>query len=453
MRRTSVLACLGVVAVIVLAAEPALSAYGAIPAKSTVQLAGFRAIKGGPVSVTTAHLPSASTKPTTVILQLAAKPVTVADADAAQPFSKSQRAALKATLVRTQAPIASAVKARGGKVIASYQLVYNGLKVTAPANKIAALQRIPGVAAVRTLTPKTFDNIHGVPLIGAPQIWQGVGAAGSLTGEGMKIGIIDTGIDYTHADFGGPGTTDAYQAALSTDTQPADPSMFGPDAPRVKGGIDLVGDAYTGNNTPQPDPNPLDCNSHGTHVAGTAAGSGVLSDGTTFTGPYGADTVSGHDWLVGPGVAPRASLYAIRVFGCSGSTREVIDGLEWAVANGMDVVNMSLGSPYGGANDPDAVAANNAAGDGVIVAVSAGNNGTNPYLVGSPGSATSAITVAASDPTSGYPGASVALSTSAVQPVDDDRRERRQLGRPGRPAGEGALHRDNPRRGTHLARL
>ena len=64
---------------------------------------------------------------------------------------------------------------------------------------------------------------------------------------------------------------------------------FGPSAPRVKGGWDFVGNDYNANNagsTPVPDPNPLDCNSHGTHTAGTLAGSGVTSGGSTYTGPY-----------------------------------------------------------------------------------------------------------------------------------------------------------------------
>src|SRR5262249_642042 len=136
--------------------------------------------------------------------------------------------------------------------------------------------------------------------------------------------------------------------------------------------------------TPHPDNNPLDCNGHGTHVAGTAAGSGVLSTGATFTGPYNGTTVSSNTWNIGPGAAPQPDIYAIRVFACGGPTNVVIDAIEWADAHGMNVINMSLGSPYGGADDPDAVAADNAAKDGVIVVTSAGNNGQNPYLVGGP---------------------------------------------------------------------
>ncbi len=98
---------------------------------------------------------------------------------------------------------------------------------------------------------------------------------------------------------------------------------------------------------PHPDPNPLDCFGHGTHVAGTAAGFGVTADGKTYTGPYNDSTVSSHSWNVGPGVAPKADLYAIRVFGCEGSTDVTIDAIEWAVDHDMDVINMSLGSPFG----------------------------------------------------------------------------------------------------------
>ena len=91
------------------------------------------------------------------------------------------------------------------------------------------------------------DNAISVPFIGAPQVWQGTPG---FRGEHVKIAIIDTGIDYTHANFGGPGTVDAYNAAKATDALPANPALFGPSAPKVKGGTDLVGDAYTGSNTP-----------------------------------------------------------------------------------------------------------------------------------------------------------------------------------------------------------
>ena len=181
------------------------------------------------------------------------------------------------------------------------------------------------------------DNIHGIPLVGGPQVWDAVN--GNFHGEGIKIADIDTGIDYTHADFGGSGNPADYQAALAHTTRcRANPLWFGPTAPKVKGGTDLVGDDYNADPTsslyqpvPHPDPNPLDCNSHGTHTAGTMAGFGVLSNGATLHGPYNATTVSGNSWNVGPGMAPLADLYSVRIFGCNGSTNETIDAIEWAV--------------------------------------------------------------------------------------------------------------------------
>ena len=212
-----------------------------------------------------------------------------------------------------------------------------------------------------------------------------------MHGEKIKIAVIDTGIDYTHANFGGPGTIAAYNAANATDTLPANAALFGPAAPRVKGGFDFVGDNYNADPNdpafqpvPHPDPNPLDCNGHGSHVAGTAAGSGVLANGSTYTGPYNATTISGNSWTIGPGVAPKADIYGLRVFGCEGSTDVTVDAIEWAVDHDMDVINMSLGSSFGTADDPSAVASTNAAKSGVIVVTSAGNSGPNQYITGSP---------------------------------------------------------------------
>ncbi len=196
----------------------------------------------------------------------------------------------------------------------------------------------------------------------------------------------------------------------------------------MKGGTDLVGDSYdpdpnsaTFQPTPHPDPNPLDCNGHGSHVAGTAGGNGVKADGTTFHGPYDASTVTNPgDWIIGPGVAPKADLYAVRVFGCQGPTDVVVDAIEWAVDNDMDVINMSLGSPFGASDDASAKASTNAAKAGVVVVAAAGNNGLNQYVVGSPGSGDGVIAVAANDSTQSFPGALVTI------PAGDHKSDRRQ---------------------------
>jgi len=353
----------------------------------------------------------------TVMVQLTGDPVAVAQGNAGRKLTKAEKDAIKARLRGAQNGLRGTIAALGGTVLGEYQAAYNGLKVRMPASKVDQLAAVAGVAAVRPLQLVRPTNIHGVPLIGAPGVWQSLG----LRGEGVKIAIIDTGIDYTHANFGGPGTIAAYTAAHAAETSAANPAWFGPAAPRVKGGIDLVGDSYdadpasdTYQPVPHPDPNPLDCNDHGSHVAGTAAGSGVTAAGTTYGGTYNATTFTDNQWIIGPGVAPKADLYAVRVFGCGGSTDATVDGIEWAVDNDMDVINMSLGSPFGSTDDPSAEATTNAAKAGVIVVTSAGNNGPNQYITGSPGTAAGAISTAAMDPTQTFPGATIALANGVT---------------------------------------
>ena len=139
---------------------------------------------------------------------------------------------------------------------------------------------------------------------------------------------------------------------------------------KVVGGHDFVGNAYNADPADpaydpvaRPDDNPLDCNGHGSHVAGTSAGYGVNADGTTYTGGYGPG-LDPKTLRIGPGMAPEADLYALKVFGCEGSTDVTMQAIEWALdPNGdgiptdhLDVINLSLGSDYGLADDADAMA-------------------------------------------------------------------------------------------------
>jgi minor extracellular serine protease Vpr len=365
-----------------------------------------------------------SEAPVTVVVQLAGDSVAVQQANAGRKLNREEKDGIKRQLRSQQHGLRGSIESLGGTVLGGYQASYNGIKVRIARDRAKELASLPGVVAVRPLqlmrrdntASVTPDNIRGVSLIGTPAVWQSVG----LHGEGVKVAIIDTGIDYTHATFGGPGTAAAFTAARATSTLPlpANSTLFGPRAPRVKGGIDLVGDRYNpedpvpANQVPHPDPNPLDCDGHGSHVAATAAGSGVTAAGTTYTGPYNASTIATPaNWAVGPGVAPKADIYAIRVFGCNGPTDVVVDAIEWAVDNDMDVINMSLGSAFGSKDDPSAVASTNAAKAGVIVVAAAGNSGPNQYITGSPATAEGAISVAANDPWPTLPGATITLPT------------------------------------------
>lgn len=342
----------------------------------------------------------------------------VADArgnSADNKISDSDKDAIKRDLKTKQDSLRPEIERHGGSVVAEYQAAVNGLRVDIERGKAAEIAALPGVIAVRSFMTYTLDNAISVPFIGAPAVWSG---AAGLRGEGVKVGIIDTGIDYTHANFGGPGTVAAFNTANATNTAAPNPALVGPAAPKIKGGTDLVGDDYNASAPagspaliPHPDPNPLDCNGHGSHVAGTAAGFGVTAAGTTYTGPYNS-TINFGSFRIGPGVAPKADLYAIRVFGCAGSTDVVVDAIDWAVDHDLDVINMSLGSPFGGPDTADAVAVNKAVRAGVVVVASAGNSGFAPYITGSPASADGAISVAAVDSTATFPGVNVAFGNA-----------------------------------------
>ncbi|WP_371499336.1 S8 family serine peptidase [Kitasatospora sp. NBC_00374] len=285
--------------------------------------------------------------------------------------------------------------------------VLSGLAVRAPVAALPRLGALPGVRAVHPIALKERANSYSVPLTGAPELWSPAAGEGN-TGKGVRIGIIDSGVDYTHADFGGPGTEQAFTAVDGAAPAPA--GLF-PNA-KVAGGKDLVGDDYNPDPSapnsqpvPHPDANPIDCalNGHGTHVAGTAAGYGVTAAGQTYRGPYrpGLDPAG---FKVGPGAAPEAQLYAIRVFGCSGSTDQLAQALDVAAdPNGdgdltdrLDVVNLSLGSSFGNPDDADALAADRLAELGTVVVAAAGNEGDVYAIGGSPGIAPRVLAVAAS---------------------------------------------------------
>jgi len=358
------------------------------------------------------------TRPITAMLRMNEEPMTLVQARTlTRRLTLVERAGLRNALVSRQEPVRNAVESLGATVVHSYQNAYNGLMLRVPRNQLAALAKVPGVMGVYPLQPKRHENTLAVPFVGAPTVWSRW--PGGIRGERVKVAVIDTGIDYTHANFGGPGTPEAFEAAHAAEAEAPDPAWFGPSAPRIKGGIDLVGDAYDPDSedpeiaTPHPDDNPLDCNGHGSHVAGTLAGSGVTSGGSTYLGPYDASTLS-KAFRIGPGVAPRAELYAVRVFGCGGATLADIDAIEWAVDNDMDVISMSLASPYGRADDPSAEAASNAVKSGVVVVAAASNEGPIPYITGSPATGDGVVSVGAVDARATLPAATLALNEGTI---------------------------------------
>ncbi len=290
-------------------------------------------------------------------------------------------------------------------------MVVPGVVVTGDAEQIRELAAAPDVLAVHLVVPKTVDNKGTDVFTRAAEAWASAGA----TGQGITIGIIDTGFDYTHAAFGGPGTQEAFDLAYGTDGTGEIPAgTYDPD--KFLGGYDFAGPLYDASGSipggtfePTPDDNPIDApadesesGGHGSHVAGTAAGYGVTADGTTFDGDYTTLTDIS-DWQIGPGSAPEAGIYALKVFGdLGGSTSLVIPALEWAAdpdgdgdpSDHLDVINMSLGSDFSAADDPENLFVDELSAIGVLTVTSAGNGGDITDVGGSPGSARTALTVA-----------------------------------------------------------
>jgi hypothetical protein len=199
-----------------------------------------------------------------------------------------------------------------------------------------------------------------VKQINAPEVWTLPSSEGiPLTGSGVKIGILDTGVDYRHPDLGG---------------------CYGPGC-KVAGGYDFIND----------DNDPIDDHGHGTHCAATAAGDGSYVDSDGVKKPL-------------QGVAPGATIYSYKVLSQSGSgsTGGIIKALEYCTdpnqdndfSDRLDVCSLSLGG-YGNPDDVLSLAVDAASRAGVVVVVAAGNSGPSESTISSPGTARLAITVAA----------------------------------------------------------
>ena len=305
---------------------------------------------------------------------------------------------------QAQTQLISQLSAFNVQVTNRAQRVFNAVTVLVDASRLQDIARLPSVKAIHKPGISYPDLAVTVPLVGAPQVWTSTG----FTGKGLQIGIIDTGIDYIHTDFGGTGAPISYTTNITNTVTPGDGF---PNA-KVVGGRDFVGDAYNAssnnpaNTIPIPDPDPMDCNGHGSHVAGIAAGQGVNANGSSFTGPYNASTPF-NTLRIGPGVAPEAELFALRVFGCDGSVDDavMVDAIEYSVdpngdgnlADHLDVINLSIGGAFNSADGPTIQASDNASLAGVIVTGSAGNEGDTYYVTGgSSGNAARAISVASS---------------------------------------------------------
>jgi len=215
---------------------------------------------------------------------------------------------------------------------------YRVLPFVAARVTAAGLYNLEQDPAVDHIWPDLPVRVHldkAVPYIHAPAVW-----FEGPKGHGVRVAIVDTGIDANHPDLQG----------------------------RVTASADFTGEG------------PNDGHGHGTHVAGIVAGSGAASGGRYR------------------GVAPEAELCAAKVLRSDGSgmTSTVIAGLEWAAEQSVHVVNLSLGNA-GSSDGTDALsyACDTIMAKGIVVCVAAGNEGPGNYSIGSPGAARQVITVGA----------------------------------------------------------
>ncbi len=308
--------------------------------------------------------------------------------------------------------LSQAVMALGAQVLYPTQLTYRGLVVTGERRLLPQLEALPEVVNAHVMQAKQRLRTR---ISSEQAINDALSRPAGLTGRGVRIGIIDSGIDYTHATFGGSGTVDAY---ATNDPTLIEPGSF--PTPKVAGGYDFVGNNYDANgevglSTPSPDDDPLDCRlpetaatlsrgGHGTHVASSAAGFGV-QNGQTYTGAYD-DSLQSTQFDIPPGIAPNATLYAYKIFGCRGSSTFLLKAIEQALdPNGdgdssdrqVDVLILALGSPFGSPYEPESLAVQKAIKAGVVVVAAAGDTGDVFLSSSTPGSADGAITVGASN--------------------------------------------------------
>lgn len=295
-------------------------------------------------------------------------------------MSLDQRRAYAASLKAKQDALMAQIARLGGTEVARVSKAYNALVVSTDASTLPQIAALPGVAALKPVIDHQLSLTTTVPYIGAKAL-QDLG----VTGAGVKIAILDSGIDYTHYNLGGSGSVADFNAAAAA-AGGAPPAGLFPTA-KVIGGYDFVGEVWP-NGPLQPDDNPIDAGSgsgHGTHVADIAGGASL--DG------------------LHKGVAPGAQLYAVKVCSsvstsCSGVA--ILQGLDWAVdprgdmsfVGAADVINLSLGANYGQRENPSTEAVSNVVRFGIVAAIAAGNAGDRPYIVSSPSNAAEAISVA-----------------------------------------------------------
>ena len=280
-------------------------------------------------------------------------------------------------IARQQDKFIRMAEREGATVLAQVNKVLNAVFLEVDASALADIAGDSAVTRVSPVGDYQLDLSETVPYIGGAAV-----QAEGIDGSGVAVAVLDSGIDYTHANLGGGGTLADYAAAYD---DPINRDGLFPTA-KVVEGYDFVGEGWfssdptSGSPPLAPDPDPIDFEGHGTHVADIIGGLG--------------------------GVAPGVDLYAVKVCSAVGSACSgiaLIQGMDFAVdPNGdgkikdaVDIINMSLGSTYGQPFDDDlSLAVENATALGVLTVASAGNSADKPYITGTPSATPSALSVA-----------------------------------------------------------
>lgn len=274
-----------------------------------------------------------------------------------------------------QTPVRQRLESLGARVTGSIDLVGNALFVEMDGDNADALRTVPGVQ--RVVPMRTFKRVldRAVLVHQVDRVWNQLGL--DKAGAGIRIGIIDSGVDNQH-----PGLQDSAMAA------PAGFPRYNAAAhkPFTNGKV-IVARSYVSLLAARdPDPTPRDHMGHGTAVA-------MIAAGATNRGPRGTMT----------GVAPKAYIGSYKIFGTptyndAATDQAILQAIEDAVADGMDVLNMSFGSTLTPRleDDLEVKAIERAASLGVLTIVAAGNDGPWLGTLSSPATAPSAITVGAS---------------------------------------------------------
>lgn len=247
-----------------------------------------------------------------------------------------------------------------------FQEALYGFSVVGPRESIAKLKQNRQVQTVSPVTQYKAETEENVKIIGGEEVRRFFSPKNQrLTGKGVTVGVIDTGVDYTHPDL----------------------------RRNYGGGHDLV----DGDSDPMETQAIGRATIHGTHVAGIIAGNGKIR-----------------------GVAPEAKIIAYRALGPGGggTTEQVLAAIDQAIKDKVDIVNLSLGNDVNGPDLPISIALNRAVDRGIVAVAANGNAGPNVWTVGSPGTASKAISVGASTPTLEIPYVITPDEKLRIQPME-----------------------------------